>query len=171
MADVIADAMLDATQRAGAVAAFVNTGGVRAGLEAGKITYGLAITVQPFANTLTVLDLSGKEVADAIEEGIGTGGELNPSRGTRYRIDKSAEKGHRVTDIQIAGAPLDPTKTYRIALLNFTANGGDAHDTFKNAKGARTDTGLIDLDALLDYIKRNTPLRPKAEGRIQSRSQ
>jgi len=166
MGDIIADAMLDATSKAGAVAAFVNSGGVRGGLEAGKITYGEAIAIQPFGNTLQLLDLSGAELKAAIEEGVGTGGELYPSKGTRYKIDRSRPKGAQVIDLSVAGQPVDPAKTYRFTFLNFTANGGDAHDVLKNAKGARTDTGLIDLDALLDYVKRNSPLTPKTEARI-----
>lgn len=161
MADVIADGMLEATQKAGSVAAFVNSGGVRGGLEPGRITYGEAISIEPFGNTLTVLDLTGAELKGAIEEGIGTGGELNPSHGTSYRIS-----GHSAANIKVAGAPLDPSKTYRVTFLNFTSNGGDNHKVLQNAKGVRTDTGLIDLDAFLDYIKKYSPLRPVAEGRI-----
>jgi len=167
MANVIADAMLEATSKAGAVAAFVNSGGVRASLEAGTITYGQAISVQPFGNTLTVLELTGVELKGAIEEGIGTGGELNPSAGSSYRVDRSQPKGSRVTDVMVAGQPLELAKTYKIAFLNFTANGGDAHVVLQSAKGSRIETGLIDLDALLNYIKAHTPLEPKAEGRIQ----
>lgn len=166
MADVIADAMLQATEKSGALAAFVNSGGVRAGLESGKITYGHAITVQPFGNTLVLLDLTGQELKDAIEEGIGTGGELNPSHGVKYRYDSSLPKGSRVTSLTLDGNLIDPAKTYRVTLLNFTANGGDAHDVLKAAKGARVDTGLIDLDALLEYLKSHNPLSPVAEGRI-----
>jgi 5'-nucleotidase len=167
MANVIADAMLDATAKAGAVAAYINSGGVRGSFEAGPITYGAAISVQPFSNTLTVLELSGTELRNALEQGVGTGGELNPSRGSSYRIDRSRPKGQQVVDVVVAGQPLDPAKTYRLAFLNFTASGGDAHEILKNAKGTRIDTGLIDLDALLDYIKKNSPLEPKPENRIR----
>ncbi len=167
MGDVIADGMLDAVRKAGAVAAFINSGGVRSSLEPGKITYGDAIQIEPFGNTLTVLDLSGAELQAAIEEGLGTGGELMPSHGTAYTVDRSRPKGSRVTGVTVAGETLDLGKTYRVSFLNFTSNGGDAHDVLKNAKGARTDTGLIDLDALIDYIKRNSPLAPKPEGRVK----
>jgi len=162
MANVIADAMLEATKKAGSVAAFVNSGGVRGSMEPGKITYGEAISIEPFGNTLTVLDLSGAELKAAIEEGIGTGGQLNPSHGTSYHIG-----GKQASQIMVDGAPLDESKTYRVTLLNFTANGGDAHKVLQNAKGTRTDTGLIDLDATLDYIKRHSPLRPTPENRIR----
>ena len=69
MGDVIADAMLEATAPTdfgGAVAAFMNSGGVRAGLlftqisggeQPGQVTYGEAFNVQPFGNTLVVKTL------------------------------------------------------------------------------------------------------------------
>jgi 5'-nucleotidase len=172
MADVIADAMLEATKKQGAVAAFVNAGGVRSGLEAGPITYGQAISVQPFTNTLVVLELTGSELKKALEEGCEhRGGFLEPSVGTSYRVDFTQPFDSRVSNIVVAGAALDPAKTYPITFLNFTANGGDSHDALKSCSGKRTDTGLIDIDALVDFIKAHTPLKVMPQGRIQTAAQ
>ncbi|RYG26658.1 multifunctional 2',3'-cyclic-nucleotide 2'-phosphodiesterase/5'-nucleotidase/3'-nucleotidase, partial [bacterium] len=160
IANIMADGMLAATKQMGSVAAFINQGGVRAGLEAGKITYGQAIAVMPFNNTLTVLDVTGAELLAAIKQGLGTGGQLTPSAGTSYR----ATGGD--VQVTIAGQPLDPAKTYRITLLGFTANGGDSLFAFRDAKGRRIDTGLVDIDAFVEYLKANSPLNPKPEGRV-----
>ena len=169
MGDVIADGMLAATAKAGSVAAFINTGGVRGSLDPGKITYGQLISIEPFGNTLVTLDLTGAEIKAAIEEGVGTGGSLIPSNASSYTVDKSKPQGNRVSDIVLAGQPLDLTKIYRLTFLNFTANGGDAHNVLKQAKGARIDTGLIDLDALIEYVKSHNPLKPESTGRISVR--
>ncbi len=169
MADVIADGMLAATAKDGAVVAFVNSGGVRGGLEPGKVTNGELISIEPFGTTLVALDLSGAELKAAIEEGVSTGGELIPSRGSSYTVDKSQPSGSRIFDVMIAGAPLDPAKIYRVTFLNFTSNGGDAHVVLKNATGTRTDTGLIDLDALIDYVKAHNPLVVEEPGRIKTK--
>lgn len=166
MSQVIADAMLETGAKQGCVAAFVNSGGVRAPLEEGKITYGESITVQPFNNTLVLLSVTGAELKAALEEGIGTGGMMLPSRGTSYHVDRSQPKGSQVSDVIVAGEPLDPVKTYVIGLPNFTANGGDAHVVLKNCAGKRVDTGLVDIDSLVDYIKRHSPLDVKDEQRI-----
>ena len=167
MADVIADGMHAATAKAGADVAFVNSGGVRGGLEPGKITYGNLISIEPFGNTLVVLDLSGAELKAALEEGVGTGGQLNPSAGSRYTFDRSKPQGSRVSDIVIAGASLDLARTYHVTFLNFTANGGDAHNVLKMAEGKRVDTGLIDLDALIDFVKAHSPLVLTSGNRIK----
>lgn len=170
MAFVVADSMLASTAKTGSVAAFVNLGGVRSNLEPGTITYGEAITVQPFNNTLTVMDLTGVELKGALEEGVADtdklGGLLNPSHGTSYKIDFSKPAGSRVSDLIVAGSAVDTSKTYRVTFLNFTANGGDAHVVLKNSKGKRVETGLLDIDALVDYVKSHSPLNKTTEQRV-----
>ncbi|GMV37071.1 MAG: bifunctional metallophosphatase/5'-nucleotidase [Fimbriimonadales bacterium] len=166
MANVITDAMLDATAKQGSVAAFMNAGGVRAALEPGPITYGQAISVQPFNNTLVVMDLTGEEIRKALEHGAGGGGMLFPSRGTSYVIDRNKPDGSRVSEVMIAGKPLDLSATYRVTLNSFTAAGGDGHEVLKSATGYRYDTGLLDIDALVEFIKSHSPLSRSAEGRV-----
>lgn len=167
MSDVIADGMLAATAKQGAVAAFVNSGGVRGSLEPGKITYGEAISIQPFGNTLVLLDVTGDELKRSLEIGVSPkGGFLNPSHGTSYKADYSKPLGQRISDVVVDGKPLDLKQTYRITLLNFVSNGGDYHDVFKASTGRRVDTGLVDLDGLIDYVKAHNPLDPKPEGRV-----
>jgi 5'-nucleotidase len=162
MANLISDAMLDATRKMGSVAAFVNAGGVRAELDAGKLTFAQLVSVQPFENTLVVMDLTGAELAAAMQRGAESGGGmLLPSAGTSYRVADG-----KVTDIRVAGAPLDPAKTYTVTINNYTAAGGDAHAVLRDAKGKRTDTGLRDIDVLVDYVKAHSPLSPKPDKRI-----
>ncbi len=163
MSDVVADAMQAKTAPMGSVAAFVNKGGVRSALDAGPINYGQAITVAPFGNTLVLLDLTGAELKAALVQGVGSndqGGQLTPSVGTSYTI-----KGNDI-QVTIAGQPLDPTKTYRVTFYNFTANGGDSHFVLRDAKGRRVDTGLLDIDALVDYLKAHSPLDPGPATRV-----
>jgi 5'-nucleotidase/UDP-sugar diphosphatase len=157
MANLIADAQLEATKRFGSVAAFINAGGVRSGIDEGEITYGEALSVQPFGNTLVVMDVKGSELAAALARG--GGGTLHPSSGTTYT------QGGK--DIVIAGQPFDPNKTYRITVNNFTAGGGDNHLELKGAQGARTDTGIVDVDALIECISKRSPLDLKPELRIR----
>jgi 5'-nucleotidase / UDP-sugar diphosphatase len=173
MGNLIADAMREATKVNGSVAAFMNAGGIRAQFEAGPLTFGEAVTVQPFANTLTILDLTGAQLKAALEHGVrlmpeASGALLHPSAGTSYRVDPSKPAGQRVFDVIVAGEPLDLDKTYRLTFNSFTAGGGDAHEVLKGATGYRYDTGLIDLDALTEYIKKqNGVVAAKVEGRIR----
>jgi len=171
MANVITDAMLAATEKAGSVAAFVNAGGVRAGIEPGPITYGEAVTVQPFNNTLIQLDLDGAELKSILEETLGglpenAAGLLYPSRGTSYVIGVRRPAGDRIVDLRVGGAPLQAARTYRVTVPSFVAAGGDNHPLAKGARGYRYDTGILDIDAFVDFLKAHDPIDGHLEGRV-----
>lgn len=51
-------------ERAKADFAVMNSGGVRDSIEAGDITYKDVLTVQPFGNMVSYVDMSGQEVLD-----------------------------------------------------------------------------------------------------------
>lgn len=172
MGNLLSDAYLRAVRNSGAKAGFANGGGVRAPLEKGPVTYGQAITVAPFNNTLVLLDLTGAEIRAMLEHGVakhpeGSGALIHPSAGTRYSVDVRQPVGQRVTEVWIDGAKLDPQATYRIVVNSFMASGGDAHEVLKLAKGRRLDTGIVDIDALVEFLKAYRPLEPKLEGRIR----
>ena len=169
MANVLADAALAAAQPAGAQLAFVNGGGVRAGIDQGPITFEEAITVQPFGNSLSIVDLTGAQIKAALEHGVATWSEnkgqfLHVSKGVTYTFDLSQPAGNRVTSVTVNGQPLDSGKTYKVAMNNFTAGGGDGFTMFKDAK--RLDTGTLDVDILVNYLKANPTLDAQNEGRI-----
>ncbi len=161
MGNLIADSMLEAAKKQGAVAAFTNAGGVRASIDGGTITYGEAIGVVPFSNTIVLLELTGQEILDSIQFGVGKGGRLLPSRGTSYKVVAG-----KLAEVKIGGETLSLAKNYTVALNSFIASGGDGHEVLKNAKGKRVDTGNLDIDALIAFLKANNPLAMKPEGRI-----
>ncbi|HEY0868673.1 MAG TPA: 5'-nucleotidase C-terminal domain-containing protein [Fimbriimonas sp.] len=171
MGDVIADAMLAKGKPAGAQLALMNSGGVRSAIDAGPITYGEVIEVQPFNNTLVQLELKGSELLQALEHSVsGDGGHggrfLQVSKGFHYTFDPSKPVGRRVVRATLEGRPIEPGSTYKVVVNSFTASGGDGFEVLKNASGKRVDTGLLDVDALIDYLKANPSLSPATEGRV-----
>ncbi|OYV57935.1 MAG: hypothetical protein B7Z69_10405, partial [Actinobacteria bacterium 21-73-9] len=135
------------------------------------ITYGEAVTVQPFNNTLVQLDLTGAELKAMLEETLGGlpengSGLLFPSRGTSYVIDIGKPAGERVEDLEVGGQPVKAGATYRITVPSFIAGGGDAHSLAKNARGYRYDTGILDIDAFVDFLKAHDPINGQLEGRV-----
>lgn len=150
---IIADAMAAATAQQNVVAALMNTGGVRAALEPGDITFGAAISVQPFNNTLVVMDLTGAQLKDTLEIR-----QVWTSTALRYNFDAAKPQGSRVSGLTLNGKELDPAATYRITVNNFMAGGGDDFITLKNSTGYRIDTGLLDIDAFLDYLTAHSPI-------------
>ena len=166
-----------------AVAAFSNGGGLRAAIAQGDVTFGQALTVLPFGNTLFVMDLTGQDVIDLMEASVGKvggGGFLQLSKDLRISYCAEAtscanplKTGGRVTAIQIAGASVVSSKTYRLATNNFTAGGGDGYDVLKNAclrsGNYCRDTGIVLLDLLVTRLKTGTALSAQLDGRITRR--
>jgi 5'-nucleotidase/UDP-sugar diphosphatase len=153
---LVADSYLMATEKLGAVAALMNPGGIRANLEAGKITYGAANAICPFRNTLVVAEMTGEQVSKLLNDSKGN---LIPSKGFTFAL-----AGGGVRDIKIGGEPIDPAKLYKVTVNNFMAGGGDGLATLKDAK--KTDTGLIDLDAFVEFLKANSPIPEQNEIRV-----
>lgn len=123
---LIADAQLAATQPAalgGAIAAFMNPGGVRspgftfagsaAGEGDGNVTYGEAFTVQPFGNSLVTMTVTAQQLKDLLEQqfpgclGQGTQRILQVSNGVRYSYSAGAAPCSRIVDLTIT--PTDVT--------------------------------------------------------------
>ena len=175
LSNLIADANLWKTQKFGTTISLQNGGGVRASIEAGQVTQGQLIDVQPFGNTLFVMDLTGAEIKTALENGVsqwetGAGRFMHVS-GLKYTFDLSQKPGSRVTNVQVGTVkdgfkPLDAAATYKVVTNNFVAGGGDGFDVFKNAKGAKLDTYLPDYSVMTEYFQFLKSAEPKVEGRI-----
>lgn len=171
MGNVIADAMLEATANQNTVLALMNGGSVRGGLDKGAITFEKVIQVQPFGSTLVVVDLTGAQIKNALEFGVAgipeeKGAFLHVSKGTSYKFDLTRPKGDQIVGVMINGAPLDLAMTYRTVLNSFSASGGDGFVVFRDASGYRYDTGLVDVDVLVEYLKKHNPVSAGLEGRI-----
>ena len=180
LGNVIADAQLAATDdEEGAVAALMNPGGVRADLNADpplEVTYEEAFSVQPFANNLVTLDLTGAQLQCLLEQQFqGGNSPLYPSSTLTYDVDRAGISalagadpctGTRVPDasVEINGVPVVSTATYRITVNNFLAGGGDGFTVLRS--GTNPVTGAIDLDAFIAYLGANSPLAAPTDDRI-----
>jgi len=168
LGDVIADAQLAATTGNGAQVAITNPGGIRADLDAGPVTYGEAFAVQPFANILQTITLTGAQL-DAVLEQQQKSADVQPtwlqvSSTLNYTWTTSAAPGSKVSDITIDGQPVDPAASYRVTVNNFLAAGGDGFSVF--AEGTDLAGGPIDLDAFVEYLEDNPNLGVPPADRI-----
>ncbi len=147
--------------------AFMNPGGLRAdmvgtGTDYPRVlTYRQAAEVQPFANTLVNMKLTGAQLKTALEQQWQRDASGNvPSRpflrlgiskGFTYTYDPSREEGSRVTAMYLNGTPIDRTATYSVTVNSFLASGGDNFRVFAQGSQIR-DTGKSDLQAMVDYM-------------------
>ena len=146
MGILIASAMKEKAQ---ADFAIMNSGGVRDSIAAGKITYKDVLKVQPFGNTLVYVDMNGKEALELLR----TAAKMSPGSGAfpQFAGVKLVIEGGDVKQAQIGGKDIDPAKTYRVALNNFTAAGGDGYPKLSTHKGY-VNTGYADADVLKAFI-------------------
>ncbi len=149
----IARAMMDKT---GADLALLNSGGVRDSLPAGTISYRDVLKVQPFANTVAVVTLSGAELLEYLRAAAKMtpgSGAFPQTAGVQLRIE-----GGALVEARIAGRAIDAQQRYRLAITNFTAGGGDGYPKLNGHPGY-VDSGFNDAEVLRAYIARHSPLK------------
>ena len=176
-AELIADGQLFVAKdpsRGNADFALMNNGGARTDLlpEAdGTVRFGQIFAMQPFANNVVTKTYTGAEIKAVLEQQFDSGlntversNLLMPSANFRFSFDKSRAAGQRIVTMMLDGKPIDPQKTYRLAINNFLASGGDNFTLLADGRDP-VDAGL-DLDATEAYLKTN-PKAPKL-GRIKN---
>jgi 5'-nucleotidase / UDP-sugar diphosphatase len=153
MAVLIGQAMMDRTNADFAV---VNSGGVRDSFAAGKLTYKDVLKVQPFGNTVVTVDLTGNEVMDYLNAvakmSVGSGA-FAQFAGIQLEIVAGT-----VTRAMVKGAAVDRTRTYRMVVNRFSAEGGDGYPKL-TLHSTYVDTGYVDADVLRAYVSANSPLK------------
>ena len=77
---------------------------------------------------------------------------LGTSKGFEYSYDPARPEGSRITGIWLNGKALSRTTAYSVTVNSFLAAGGDNFREF--AKGTnKRDTGQVDLETMVDYLK------------------
>ncbi|MFD0551853.1 bifunctional metallophosphatase/5'-nucleotidase [Streptomyces rectiviolaceus] len=163
--------------------ALMNPGGIRSDLVHkasgsegdGVVTYGEGFTVQPFSNTVNLVDLTGAQLITGLKQQVSGSNQASPkilqiSDGLTYTLDMTKSGADRVvTDsIKLGGKAIDPATTYRVAMNSFLAGGGDGFAEL--GKGTKPLVGSDDLKAFNDYLTANSsadkPIAPPKADRI-----
>jgi 5'-nucleotidase/UDP-sugar diphosphatase len=134
--------------------ALTNSGGLRADIDAGPITFGEVFEALPFDNTQVIVELDGNEVRQVLEEGItGDHGVIQVS-GLQFTFDYDLPVGGRIMGDVIdssTGLPLNPAATHYVAVNDFMAGGGDEYFTL--AANPQNNTYLLVRDLVVDWVK------------------
>ena len=144
----------------------VNNRGIRAGIRAGEITYGVLYEVQPFANTLSRVRMTGGQVREHFEKLLG-GDEVGVHiSGVTIGYDPSKPAGSRIVTLRLSdGRTLDDNASYNVIMNTFMATGGSNMGPPAGTESTQLD--IVDLDAVVDYIRTlKSPLTPPSEARI-----
>lgn len=174
--ELVADAQLYGAQKANLKPdfAFTNTGGVRSDLvvKSNKtITWGAALAVQPFGNVLQVVEMTGEQIRQALNEQYDENQQYYLQiAGLTYTYEKNNNENqlYIVKEIHDSkGQLVSDNQTYRVVINDFLHGAGDNFYAFKDTKiigAVGTDT-----DTFIKYIKAMTKTEHKVVAPVLDR--
>ncbi|MCC8180434.1 MAG: 5'-nucleotidase C-terminal domain-containing protein [Planctomycetes bacterium] len=142
----------------GADLALVNSGGIRSGLAAGTVTVQAVRNAYPFQNNLLVLEMTGQQLLDLLNSlpdrftngfpqlyGMTIHGWTEGEGGQYLRVAGAIDKH---------GEPVEPDKTYRIAINDYLFAGGDGYalDYVRQVENAGDTVNLM-----LEQMRKHRP--------------
>ena len=163
LGNFMADAYRDA---GGGDVAVMNRGGVRAALDSGTVTYGELFELAPFGNMLVRLTLTGAGLRAWLEKAVGQPQLRARLSGVVVTYDSTRAPGSRVLSVVMGdGRPLADTATYRFVYSDFLNLNGDGLQATEGVQRVE-ELGIVDIDALAEYVRRNSPVRPPRDARV-----
>jgi len=180
LGNLVADAIREAVQ---ADISIMNAGGIRANIESGKMLYGDVFRTLPFENAISILSLTGKELKLLLEitqsgargfyptSGLKITAEMltldpeaqrNPPQVKARDLDQNgvqeAWESDRIHSLQLSdGSPLQDSKTYKIATVDFLVKGGDDFGWFMkqiSSTKVTLESGITIRDAFINHVKK-----------------
>ncbi len=106
--------------------AVYNAGGIRAAFAKGDITIGDVLDAAPFENKICFLTLSGADVIKLFGDIAARGGE-----GVSKSVELVITKHGKLKSARLGGKAINPKANYRVATLDYLAQGNDGLTTFK----------------------------------------
>jgi 5'-nucleotidase/UDP-sugar diphosphatase len=134
--------------KVGADIGVMNSGGVRASIAEGDISYRDVLTVQPFGNMVTLSTMTGAEVTEylntvaSFQRGSGAYAQIT---GVKMTVDCTAQT---VAISEINGKDYSATDSYSFTVPSFNAAGGDGYPEL-----APIQTGYVDAEVLYTFFK------------------
>jgi 2',3'-cyclic-nucleotide 2'-phosphodiesterase (5'-nucleotidase family) len=122
----------------------------------------------PFRNTIALLEVSGKQIWDAIEYAIPCRIDFDgcfpqvSNIEARYSVSEN-----KLTSLLIGGVPIDISKLYTLATTDYLSGGGDGYAMLAAAKKLETpERGQLTREILSQYIIDSKIIEPRLQNRI-----
>ncbi|WP_108946705.1 bifunctional UDP-sugar hydrolase/5'-nucleotidase UshA [Shewanella halifaxensis] len=144
----------------------MNSGGIRDSIAEGTISYRDVLTVQPFANDVAFVTMTGAEVQDYLANvAVKTGGgmpqlypmEMNVTCDA-VEINPDATSADIVQIASLGGREFKLEDNYTFSLINFSAKGGDDYPVV-TAHANYIDTQRSDASVLREYFEKNPTIK------------
>lgn len=139
----------------------------------GPITVRDIAGLYVYENTLVVLEVSGRQLKDALEHSARyfrsyepgkTAAELidekipaynfDIAEGVTYVLDISKPLGQRIQELSFRGKPLNPNQKLKLATNNYRVNGGGGYTMYKNAPVVYRSSEEI-RELIIDWVERH----------------
>lgn len=129
--------------------AVYNKTGIRDDLLKGEITNRSLFLIEPFDNTVYIVNFSGAELLEMLNYAFSNSYTYLDFSGMKVYYNPDLEDV--ITKVIIGNEEINLNKNYSVAVPNFIAGGGDGHLTFRNATD-KYDTYDAVRDAFINYI-------------------
>jgi 5'-nucleotidase len=152
--------------------AMYNSGGIRAPIPKGVITFGHVYEAVPFDNNLVKLTMTGAQIREVVEHGLAASYGVMEVSGLEVAFNPDAPPGARCVSILITrtGGELDDDKLYIVATNEFVLQGGDGYYAFSHGTNVQNTHTLI-RELVARYIKEKGTVTPDKGGRYKPRRQ
>jgi 2',3'-cyclic-nucleotide 2'-phosphodiesterase (5'-nucleotidase family) len=136
------------------------------------ITYEDLMKELPFENENILIEIQGKDILKALENGVALAEHLAGSfpqvSGIEYYFNKGNNPGERILDVKIKGKDLEMEKVYLLATNTYNQAGGDGFFSLVNGKVIQNaEAGGKLIHVVKDYIEKKQNLSIQLEGRIK----
>ncbi len=150
------------------VVAVYNMGGIRAALRKGEVTFGDVLDVAPFENKICFLTLTGEKLNELFKQIAHRGGE-----GISHGVEMTITPKGELTSVLLNGKEIDPKADYRIATIDYLAQGNDGMNVLKEGTNLNSpqeesnNTRYIIMKFFKEMDSKGKAVESKIEGRIK----
>lgn len=144
-----------------------NIGGIRAAISKGQVTYGDILDVAPFENKIVFITLTGAKVLELFQQIAKRGGE-----GVSHGVELVIKPDGKLVSARLHGQEIDPQHEYRIATIDYIAQGNDQMVAFKSGTNLKEPGRDQDNSRfiIMDYFRymqsQGKAVDSQVEGRI-----
>lgn len=144
-----------------------NMGGIRAALPEGEVTFGAVLEVAPFENKICFLTLSGESLINLFKDMAAVGGE-----GVSHGVELVIGRDGTLKSARLHGKNIDPKASYRIATIDYLAQGNDKMSSFgdktdfNSPQEESNDTRYIISGYFKEMAAQGKEVDSKIEGRV-----
>ena len=162
LANLIADIIRETSK---ADVGLINSGGIRENIPKGLITMEKIYRILPFDDLIVTMDLTGRDLENIMSCNFRQKHGILQVSGLKLKYNLSSPEAGQLISIMVGNKPVQPDAIYKVATIEFLADGGNNYEGFKNKKNLHK---LVSLrDTVVEYFKNHSPLTGKIERRIE----